>query len=199
MRGMRKTTLAATLAWLLGPAAALAHAEGETGAGFLTGFLHPLGGLDHVLAMLAVGMWGALLGAPAIWALPVAFPLVMALGGLAGILALPVPPVEVGIVLSVVVLGAMIALERRPALWVASALVACFAVFHGYAHGTELPGQVGAVAYCAGFVISTGLIHLAGIGIGFVTKLPHGLEALRAGGAAIALAGVVLGWRLVAG
>ncbi len=195
---MRRTSLVVASALLLTPGVALAHTEGGSGGGFLTGFLHPLGGLDHVLAMLAVGMWGALLGAPAIWVLPVAFPLVMALGGLAGIFSVPVPPVEIGIVLSVIVLGAMIAFERRPPLWVAGALVACFAVFHGYAHGAELPGQVGAVAFCAGFVVATGLIHLAGIGIGFVTKLPHGLAALRAGGAAIAFAGLILGWGLLA-
>jgi urease accessory protein len=188
----------ATLAMLLGwPELAFAHQGQEMGSGFASGFLHPLGGLDHVLAMLAVGMWGAQLGAPAIWVLPVAFPLVMALGGVAGILQVPLPAVETGIALSVIVLGAAIALDRRPPLWLAGVLVSAFAVFHGYAHGTELPNQAGAVAYSAGFVLATGLIHLTGIGIGFVVRVPSGPHLLRAGGSAISLAGCVLAWRLL--
>lgn len=176
---------------------ALAHTGAEAGSGFATGFLHPLGGLDHVLAMLAVGMWGAQLGAPAIWALPIAFPLVMSFGGVAGILQAPMPAVEPGIALSVIVLGACIALDRRPPLWAAALLVSVFAIFHGYAHGTELPSQAGAVAYSAGFVLATGAIHLAGIAIGLVTQWPHGMRLLRAGGALISLAGLGLAWRLV--
>ena len=136
--------------------------------------------------MLAVGMWGAQLGPPALWMLPIAFPLVMSIGGVAGILQLPIPSIEPGI-----------ALDRRPPLWIAGLLVSFFAVFHGYAHGAELPNQAGAVAYSAGFVLATGLIHLTGIGIGFVTQLPNGLRLLRAGGAAISLAGLVLAWQLL--
>jgi len=193
--------LAQRLVWLVPalfalPSAAGAH-EGGAGAGFASGFVHPLAGIDHVLAMLAVGLWGAQLGAPALWMLPVAFPLVMALGGVAGIVGLPLPAVELGIAASVIALGAAIALDRRPPLALAGALVAFFAVFHGYAHGAELPGRVGAVAYSAGFVLATGLIHLVGIGIGLVLKLPHGTSALRAGGAAIGIAGVALAWRLL--
>jgi len=185
---------------LLLPAIARAHVEGgDAGSGFATGFVHPLGGLDHVLAMLAVGMWGAQLGAPALWVLPVAFPLVMSLGGVAGIAGLPLPAVELGITASVIVLGAMIALDRRPPLAVAGLLVAFFAVFHGYAHGVELPGRTGAVAYSAGFVVATGLLHLAGIGIGLVVKLPQGLRLLRAGGTGIAAAGLYLAWRILPG
>jgi urease accessory protein len=178
---------------LIPPANALAHtAGGSAGAGFLTGFLHPLGGLDHMLAMLAVGMWGAQLRNPAIWLLPVAFPQVMALGGVAGILGVPLVGIELGIALSVIVLGSMIALDRRPPLWAALAIVSFFAVFHGYAHGAELPGKTGAVAYSAGFVTATGLIHLTGIGIGLVVRLPRGVAMLRAGGSAIAAAGLFL-------
>jgi urease accessory protein len=177
---------------------AFAHASGTAaGAGFVTGFLHPLGGLDHLLAMLAVGMWGAQLGNPAIWALPVAFPMVMAFGGVAGILGVPLPAVEIGVAISVVVLGAMIGLDRRPPLWGAALIVTFFAVFHGYAHGAELPGQTSAVAYSAGFVTATGLIHITGIGIGFVTKLPHGTLILRVGGSAIAVTGLLLAGRLL--
>jgi urease accessory protein len=190
--------LPALVLLMLLPTSALGHSEGGTaGAGFLTGFLHPLGGLDHVLAMLAVGMWGAQLGNPAIWVLPVAFPQVMALGGVAGILGVPLIGIELGVTLSVIVLGSMIALDRRPPLWAAFLIVSFFAVFHGYAHGAELPGKTGAVAYSAGFVTATGLIHLTGIGIGFVVKLPHGVKMLRAGGSAIAAAGVFLAGQLL--
>jgi urease accessory protein len=194
----RAAAAAALLA--LPTATALAHAQGEAaGVGFLSGFRHPLGGLDHVLAMLAVGMWGAQLGAPAIWMLPVAFPMVMAFGGAAGILGLPLPAIEIGIALSVLVLGSMIALAGRPPLAVAALIVAFFAIFHGYAHGTELPGQTDAVAYSAGFVIATGLIHLSGIGIGFVIKLPHGTVLLRLGGAFIAASGLFLAGQILLG
>jgi urease accessory protein len=194
----RFRVLPALLLVALLPASASAHAEGGgAGAGFLTGFLHPLGGIDHLLAMLAVGMWGAQLGNPSIWVLPVAFPMVMALGGVAGVAGIPLPGVEFAIALSVIALGSMIASNRRPPLWVAAILVGFFAVFHGHAHGTELPGQTGAVAYSAGFVMATGMIHLTGIGLGFVIKLPHGITVLRAGGAVIAVIGLVLVGRLL--
>jgi urease accessory protein len=190
--------LPALVLLMLLPTSAFGHAEGGTaGAGFLTGFLHPLGGLDHVLAMLAVGMWGAQLGNPAIWVLPVAFPQVMALGGVAGIVGVPLLGIEFGVTVSVIVLGSMIALDRRPPLWAALLIASFFAVFHGVAHGAELPGKTGTVAYSAGFVTATGLIHLTGIGIGFVVKLPHGVKMLRAGGSAIAAAGVFLARQLL--
>jgi len=197
-RASHRAAALSGLVALLWPAAALAHA-GAQGAGFAAGALHPLTGIDHVLAMLAVGMWGAQLGAPAIWALPVAFPLVMSLGGVAGILGLPLPAVEPAIALSVVVLGAAIAANLRPPLPVACALVSVFAIFHGYAHGLELPRHESAVAYSAGFVLATGAIHLCGIGIGTVTHLRNGLSALRLGGSAISLAGLFIGWRLLGG
>lgn len=172
---------------------AWAHEQGAVGSGsFVTGFSHPFGGLDHMLAMLAVGMWGARLGMPALWALPVAFPMLMAVGGVMGILGLPLPSIELGIALSVVVLGAVILVALKPPLWVAILLVSFFAVFHGYAHGAELPGQSDPLPYSGGFIVATGLIHIAGILIGFVTRLPHGMMALRAGGGAIAAAGVYL-------
>jgi urease accessory protein len=201
---LRKRPAASPAAWLAlvavaaWPAAALAHAGADsTASGLAAGFRHPISGLDHLLAMLAVGMWGAQLGPPALWALPVAFPLVMALGGVAGIAGIALPGVEFGIALSVIALGAAIAGGRRPPLPVAAGLVAFFAVFHGYAHGVELPARADPAAYSAGFVLATGLIHLTGIGIGFVTELPRGPALLRAGGGAIALAGVLLAWRLL--
>jgi urease accessory protein len=158
--------------------------------GFVGGFAHPLFGPDHVVAMVAVGLWGVLLGAPAIWLLPVVFPLVMAMGGVIGILGVPLPGVEIGIAISAIVLGAMVALAVRPALWVAAVLVGAFAIFHGHAHGAELPPGADAVAYSLGFVIATGLLHLAGIGFGTLARWPAGRVAVRAVGGAIALAGV---------
>src|SRR3954454_21205344 len=116
---------------------ALAH-TGEGAGGFLGGLAHPVFGPDHVVAMVAVGLWGAFLGAPAIWLLPVVFPLVMAFGGVLGIMGVPIPAVETGIAASAVVLGLMVALRARPPLWIAAALVGAFAIFHGYAHGREL-------------------------------------------------------------
>ncbi|MGH7290201.1 MAG: HupE/UreJ family protein, partial [Myxococcota bacterium] len=118
---------------------ASAHTQTGEATGFLTGFVHPISGLDHVLAMVAVGLWGAQLGAPAIWVLPVAFPLVMAMGGLLGLFGVPLPAVEYGIAASALMLGAAVMLEVRPSLAVAAALVGVFAIFHGYAHGAELP------------------------------------------------------------
>lgn len=183
-----------------GAATALAHTgDAAAPSGFASGFLHPLTGIDHLLAMLAVGMWGAQLGMPALWVLPVAFPLVMALGGAVGIAGVPLPAAEPAIVASVVLLGGAIAIGRPPPLALAAALVAFFAIFHGYAHGRELPAEASALGYSAGFVLATGGIHLLGIAIGFVTRLPGGERLLRGGGAAIAAVGLALAWRLASG
>src|SRR5215467_13307390 len=112
---------------------AFAHTQKGDAAGFLTGFRHPISGLDHVLAMIAVGLWGAQLGVPALWVLPVAFPMLMALGGMAGLLGLPLPGVEIGIAASAVLLGLAVMRELRPPLAAAVVLVAFFGVFHGHA------------------------------------------------------------------
>jgi urease accessory protein len=140
--------------------------------------------------MVAVGLWGAFLGAPAIWLLPIVFPLVMAAGGVLGILGVPMVAVETGIASSAVVLGLMVALAVRPPLWAAAVLVGAFAIFHGYAHGRELPDGANAVAFSAGFVIATGLLHLAGIAFGLLARWPAGRLAVRGVGGAIALIGV---------
>jgi urease accessory protein len=139
---------------------------------------------------VAVGLWGAFLGAPAIWLLPVVFPLVMAFGGAVAILGLALPAVETAIAVSAVVLGLMVLLAARPRLWIAAVLVGCFAIFHGHAHGTELPPGTDAVAYAVGFVVATGLLHLAGIAFGLLARWPAGRVAVRAAGGAIALAGI---------
>lgn len=167
-----------------------AHEAAGSAGGFMSGFAHPLAGWDHAAAMVAVGIWGAFLQRPAIWMLPVFFPLVMAAGGALGIVGVGLPAVETGIALSAVVLGTMIAAALRPALWVAALIVGGFAVFHGHAHGTELPAAVDPLAYSLGFVLATGLLHVAGIGIGALVQWPAGRLAVRAIGGAIALAGV---------
>jgi urease accessory protein len=177
---------------------ALAHVQQGQAAGFLTGLSHPVSGLDHVLAMIAVGLWGAQLGAPALWLLPVTFPLVMAFGGLLGLLGMPLPGVEVGIALSALALGLAVATSWRPPLAVAALLVAAFAVFHGHAHGTELPPGQSGLTYSIGFVVATGLLHLAGIGIGVIHRWSAGRIALRALGAGVAMGGVYFLWRALA-
>tara|TARA_R110001606_G_scaffold169449_1_gene314512 strand:- start:16179 stop:16706 length:528 start_codon:yes stop_codon:yes gene_type:complete len=167
----------------------MAHTgEGLTG-GFLSGFVHPIRGWDHVAAMVAVGLWGTFLGRPAIWVLPVVFPLVMALGGAVGVIGLPLPGVETGIALSSVVLGALILGKAHLPLWSAAILVGLFAIFHGYAHGIELPTAANPVSFAIGFVFATGLLHLAGIGLGRVTALPRGAILVQAAGGLIAAAG----------
>jgi urease accessory protein len=169
---------------------ALAH-TGEGGAGgFIAGLMHPVLGPDHVVAMVAVGLWGAFLGAPAIFMLPIVFPLVMGFGGVLAILGVPVPAIEAGIAASAIVLGLMVALAARPPLWTAAVLVGAFAIFHGYAHGKELPAGANAVAFASGFVIATGLLHLCGIAFGLLTRWPAGRLAVRGAGGVIALVGV---------
>jgi len=170
---------------------AFAHSSDHMGGGFLSGFMHPLLGPDHVVAMVAVGLWGAFLGSPALWVLPVVFPLVMALGGVLGVLGVPLPGVEIGIALSAVLLGAMVAFAARPPLWVAGLLVAVFAVFHGHAHGTELPNEANPLVYSLGFVLATGLLHLGGIGFGTLVRSARGRIAVRAVGGLISLLGLV--------
>lgn len=186
-----------------GPALALALAvfilfpagvaEAHTGTGltggFLAGFEHPLSGPDHLLAMVAVGLWGAFLGYPLIVALPVIFPAMMAVGGVLGIAGVPFPPVELGIAVSVVVLGAVIAGGVRAPVWLACLVVALFAVFHGYAHGQELPSAADPIGYSVGFVLATGLLHVVGILLGLLREWPVGATIARSLGALIALAG----------
>jgi urease accessory protein len=167
--------------------------SGQTG-GFLSGLAHPVSGLDHVLAMVAVGLWGAQLGMPAIWVLPVAFPMMMAFGGFLGLVGIPVPGVEIGIALSAVVLGALVLGQIRLPLPAAISIVAVFAVFHGHAHGTELaPGQ-NALLYSLGFVVSTGLLHGVGIGIGLINRWNAGRQVLRGAGALVMAGGLYFFW-----
>ena len=171
-----------------------AHVESGGAGSLLSGFLHPVTGLDHVVAMVAVGLWGAVLGAPALWLLPVAFPMVMAFGGLAGMLGLPLPGVETGIALSALVLGVMVMLQQRLPLLIAAGLVGLFALFHGYAHGLELPDGADALLFSLAFVVATGLLHLVGIALGELTRFRWGQSVQRACGLLIAGVGV---WSLM--
>ncbi len=193
-RRLRSIHAVALLTGLWAPSA-LAHLLQGEASGFVTGFLHPVSGADHVLAMVAVGLWGAQLGAPAIWVLPVAFPLVMAMGGMFGFLGVPIPGVEYGIAASAIVLGAAVAFEMRPPLVIAALIVGCFAIFHGHAHGTELPPGQSALLYSMGFVMATGCLHAVGIGIGTAHRWNWGRQFLRVAGTVVAAGGVFFMWR----
>ena len=190
MKFRRRHEITMFVTFLLSAQIAFAHSQKGEATGFLTGFRHPVSGLDHVLAMVAVGLWGAQLGAPAIWILPVAFPIVMAIGGMLGLMGVPLPGIEYGIALSAILLGAAVMFEIRPPIGVASALVGLFAIFHGHAHGTELPPGQSALLYSMGFVIATGCLHAFGIGVGTVHRWAWGQKLLRVTGALVAGGGV---------
>jgi urease accessory protein len=194
----RHSILAVAMLTALWAPSALAHILQGEAYGFVTGFLHPISGADHVLAMVAVGLWGAQLGAPAIWVLPVAFPLVMAMGGMLGFLGVPIPGVEYGIAASAIVLGTAVAFEVRPSVVIAAIVVGCFAIFHGHAHGTELPPGQSALLYSMGFVIATGCLHAVGIGIGTVHRRRWGQQLLRVAGTVVAGGGVFFMWNAFA-
>jgi urease accessory protein len=168
---------------------AAAHMGTGLPGGFLSGFRHPLSGLDHLLAMVSVGLWGAFLGRPLLYVLPVVFPGMMVAGAIMGMFVVPLPPVEVGIALSVLVLGGCIALSVKAPVWAASLVVALFAVFHGYAHGRELPSAADPISYSAGFVLATGFLHVSGISLGFLNDCPRGVLATRSLGGVIAAMG----------
>ena len=172
---------------LVSPDVASSHVEsGTAGDGrFIGGALHPVTGLDHVAAMVAVGLWGAILRAPAIWVLPIAFPLIMAFGAVLGVMGIPLPAVDLGIAASGIVLGAMVSLSERPPLAVAFMLVSFFAIFHGHSHGAALPDFGVPLLYAAGFVIATGLLHVCGIALGLLFRWPAGRIAVRAAGVLI--------------
>lgn len=169
---------------------AAAHTGQMSAGGFLSGFSHPIRGWDHVAAMVAVGIWGAYLGQPSIWTLPIVFPTVMAVGGAMGVASFPVPPVELMIALSGVVLGLMIVFAVRLPTVVAAVIVGVFAIFHGYAHGQELPSAVNPGIYAMGFVLGTGFLHATGIGFSLLRNIRFGEVIVRSIGGGICLTGV---------
>jgi len=177
---------------LLAPLPAFAHPQNGVAAGFKSGFLHPLSGLDHILAMVCVGIWGSQLGRPAIWLLPITFPMVMAFGGVLGARGVPLPGVELVIALSALVLGLMIAFSARPPLWIAAVVVGSFAIFHGYSHGKELPHAAQPLAYGMAFVLATGTLHVFGISMGTLNQRPIGARVLRLVGFGVAFASMFL-------
>lgn len=195
---MKRTSLTAfAAAAILAASSTIASAHvgvGDTG-GFAHGFMHPIGGIDHILAMVMVGLFAAQLGGRAMWLVPAAFVGVMAIGGVVGFSGLPLPFVELGIGLSIVVLGAAVAFGMKPVVAAAMGLVGFFAVFHGFAHGAEMPDSVAGLAYGAGFVVATALLHAAGLGIGLLAASsagPRGETMVRAAGALTAVAGVAV-------
>ncbi len=179
----------AVLAVAAAPHAAEAHLYGAYGAGFADGAAHPIGGIDHLLAMVAVGLWAAQIGGRALVALPAAFLAFMALGGVAGAGAPHL--VELAVAGSVLALGAIVALAARPAIAAGMAVVGAFALFHGLAHGAELSQAMNPWAYALGFLIATAALHALGVGLGRVAA-SRAAESLRWGGGAIAAAGAVL-------
>lgn len=180
--------LTASVLLVAGPASA--HTGTGLPGGFASGFLHPLSGFDHLLAMVSVGLWGAFLGRPLVVALPVIFPTVMAFGAAIGMSNIIIPHTEIGIALSVLVLGAVIAFGLKAPIWVASLIVAAFAICHGYAHGRELPSAADPIGYAVGFMLATGLLHMAGIGLGLINEVPHGKIVTRSMGGLVAISGL---------
>lgn len=192
---MKRAISILAAASVLTPVAALAHMGAGDTHGVLHGFMHPITGPDHVLAMVAVGVLAALLGGRAIWLVPTSFVAMAAVGGALGMQGVPVPFVEFGISASVVLLGLAIALQAKLPLGWAAGFVGLFGLYRGYAHGAEMPADASGLAYGAGFLAATAMLHIAGIGLGLGIAYRASRSATRcaqAGGAAIALAGVAL-------
>ncbi len=201
MTSSRNNTLPVLILLLLVcalPNDAGAHIVKGEAIGFVSGFEHPISGFDHIIAMVAVGLWGAQLGMPAIWLLQVTVPLVMSFGGFLGLIGVPLPGSEIAIALSGVCLGAAVLTEARPPLWVAALLVGIFGLFHGYAHGAELPPGQNALLYSIGFILATGLLHATGITVGLIHRWRWGQVALRGAGAVVLCGGLFFLWDAVA-
>jgi urease accessory protein len=183
-----KTLLALVLAFI--PSLAFAHVGVGDTDGITRGFMHPVSGVDHVLAMVAVGLLAAHLGGRALWLVPLSFVGMMAFGGVLGMAGAALPYVEVGIGLSVVGLGAALALAANPPVAVAMALVGLFAIFHGHVHGAEMPDTASGLAYALGFIFATLLLHATGIGAGLLIGGERRITQVT--GSAMALAGVAI-------
>lgn len=177
---------------LMASGAVHAHTSGLPHMDLFTGVEHPFSGLDHILAMVAVGLWAAQLGGRALWSIPLTFVLTMAAGGALGFLGVPLPMVELGIASSVVVLGVLVALASQLPLAVSMTLVGLFALFHGYAHGAEMVVESSALWYGLGFMLATATLHALGIGIALAAGRGVPARLVRVGGAAIAASGMLL-------
>lgn len=174
------------------PALALAHPGHEHTTSFMTGFLHPLGGLDHLLAMLAIGLWAASLGGRALWAVPLVFVGTMLIGGGLTMTGVQVPFIEQGIVLSVILMGALLVGIARFPVAACASIAALFAVFHGAAHGLEMPLNTVGAEYAIGFAAATGLLHLTGMGIGILIERYQAPILTRVTGTVIAMMGLFI-------
>ena len=193
---MKKTSMHAALAVLaagsLLPVVALAHPGVGATSGFAAGFAHPLSGIDHLLAMVAVGLWAAQLGGRALWAVPATFVALMLVGAGLGMYGVPVPFVEAGILASVLVLGVLVAGAYRLPVVAGAVLVGAFALFHGHAHGSEMPLSVAGLAFCAGFAAATAMLHAAGMAAGLAVRRLDLPKLARLAGGAIAVSGLYL-------
>lgn len=174
------------------PTGALAHVGGDGDLGLASGLAHPISGMDHVFAMLMVGLLAVQVGGRATWRVPVAFILAMVFGGALGAEGVPFPFVEVGIAASVVVLGSIVALSMRIPVAIATGLAALFAIFHGYAHGLEMPHNASGITYAIGFVLTSSLLMGVGVFIGTLAIKFSPVRIVKPVGAAAALAGLLL-------
>jgi urease accessory protein len=185
--------LAALLAVLaFTPVLAQAHPIPGEVHSLMGGFSHPLSGLDHILAMVAVGLWAAQLGGRAMYLVPAAFVSLMTVGGAMGMAGIHLPMVETGILVSILVLGLLIAAAVRLPAVAGMAIVGLFALFHGHSHGTELPAAATGLTYAIGFILATALLHTCGIGLGLLAQKKLPAPAIRLAGAAIVVAGICL-------
>jgi urease accessory protein len=179
--------------FIFAPAAALAHPGHDGAGGLVNGFFHPVTGIDHVLAMIAVGVLAAQYGGRALWLVPMSFLVAMAAAGAIGMAGIPVQIVEAGIGLSIVVLGLVIAFQIKPPTLVAMVVVGFFALFHGYAHGSEMPNGLAGVSFAAGFLVATALLLGAGVGLGLLLqRRTLSRRFIQAGGGAMALVGIAV-------
>lgn len=176
----------------LTPFLAQAHIVPGEANGFTSGLNHPLHGLDHILAMVAVGLWAVQLGGRSLWLVPATFVSLMTVGGTLGMLGVHVPMVEAGILVSVLTFGILIAAKARLPLILSMVVVGIFAIFHGHAHGTEIPMATSGLTYALGFVLATAALHACGIGLGMLAQKRRSLPALRFAGAGIAMAGICM-------
>lgn len=191
---MRKSTWMYPIASIAAalPSFAYAHTGVGEAGGFMHGLMHPVGGLDHVCAMLAVGLWAAQMGGRSVWAVPLTFVGVMALGSALGTQGIALPFVESGIALSVLLLGVLIAAAVRLPLWLSSSMAGAFALWHGHAHGAEIPAAASAMAYVLGLMLASALLHVAGIAFGWSMQRAARERIMHWAGAGIALCGVYL-------
>jgi len=185
-------SLMSAIGLLLISNAVYAHTGVGLATGFGAGLLHPIGGFDHLLAMVAVGLWAVQMGKKAVWIVPSAFVSIMILGGVLGISGFYIPYIETGILASVLVLGLLITFAWKLPLTLSVLVVGLFAIFHGHAHGTEMPVAMGGLFYSVGFACATALLHLSGIALGMMAQKLSMEKVTRFAGVAITMSGCYL-------